>query len=234
MRLEDLIEIINSLNNGTVICGQDNDDTEILLSESNIKLYCANKKYYFLAEYQEDYDIIERKIRNNQFVAEIKERRPNNSYLVLLYKVQCFDNEISKKVITLEENEYFYKRYVFYYTQEEYDSFINWFNQRKDKSLTDILKTEECTPDTEKLHIQFLLRLVIKIPFLNLQFKKMEIDNFEDLMDAQLKGIRKNKDTVVDFFNKLTETLEEHTVEEIAENLFNEIVGGANSENQIH
>lgn len=48
MRLEDLIEIINSLNNGTVICGQDNDDTEILLSESNIKLYCANKKYYFL------------------------------------------------------------------------------------------------------------------------------------------------------------------------------------------
>lgn len=231
MILDELVSIISSLNNGTVINGMNNDDTEILLEEPNLKLFYSNHKYYFLSEYQDDYDVIEKNIKNNQIVKEIKDNRPNNSYLVLFYKINSFDEEISKKVIRLEENEFFYKKYVFYYTEEEYVSFIEWFNIRPEKSLSNILKTEECSPESVDLHIQFLLRLIIKIPFLNLEFKKMELKNFDDLLKAQLDGIRKNKEDVYNIFNRLTVELEERSTDEIVETLFSEIIGGSDDEN---
>lgn len=231
MILDELVSIISSLNNGTVINGMNNDDTEILLEEPNLKLFYSNHKYYFLSEYQDDYDIIEKNIKNNQIVKEIKDNRPNNSYLVLFYKINSFDEEISKKVIRLEENEFFYKKYVFYYTEEEYVSFIEWFNMRPEKSLSNILKTEDCSPESVDLHIQFLLRLIIKIPFLNLEFKKMELKNFDDLLKAQLDGIRKNKEDVYNVFKRLTVELEERSTDEIVETLFSEIIGGSDDEN---
>lgn len=233
MILDEFVSIISSLNNGNVVSGIDNDVTEILLGEPNLKLYCTNHKYYFLSEYQDDYDVIEKNIKNNQIVKDIKDNRPNNSYLVLFYKINSFDEEISKKIIRLEENEFFYKKYVFYYTEEEYASFIEWFNKRPEKSLSNILKTEECSPESVDLYIQFLLRLIIKIPFLNLEFKKMELENFDDLLNAQLDGIRKNKEDVYKIFNRLTDELEKRSADEIAETLFSEIIGGIDDENQI-
>lgn len=233
MILDEFISIISSLNNGTVISSKNNDDTEILLGELNLKLYSTNYKYYFLSEYQDDYDVIEKNIKNNQIAKEIKDIRPNNSYLVLFYKINSFNEEISKKIIRLEENEFFYKKYVFYYTEEEYASFIEWFNKRPEKSLSNILKTEECSPESVYLYMQFLLRLIIKIPFLNLEFKKMELENFDELLNAQLDGIRKNKEDVYKIFNRLTDELKKHSADEIAETLFSEIIGGIDDENQI-
>lgn len=233
MILDEFVSIISSLNNGTVISSMNNDDTEILLGELNLKLYSANHKYYFLSEYQDDYDVIEKNIKDNQIVKEIKEIRPNNSYLVLFYKINSFNEEISKKIIRLEENEFFYKKYVFYYTEEEYASFIEWFNKRPEKSLSYILKNEECSPESVYLYMQFLLRLIIKIPFLNLEFKKMELENFDELLNAQLDGIRKNKEEVYKIFNRLTDELKKSSADEISETLFSEIIGGIDDENQI-
>ncbi len=233
MILDQFVSIISSLNNGTVISYMNDNDTEILLGEPKLKLYCTNHKHYFLSEYQDDYDIIEKNIKNNQIVKKIKDIRPNNSYLILFYKINSFDEEVSKKIIRLEENEFFYKKYIFYYTEEEYASFIEWFNKRPEKSLSNILKTEECSPESTDLYIQFLLRLIIKIPFLNLEFKKMELENFDDLLNAQLDGIRKNKEEVYKIFNRLTSELEKCSADEIAETLFSEIIGGIDDENQI-
>jgi hypothetical protein len=231
--LNEFIVIISSLNNGTVISGLNNNDTEILLAEPSLKLYYSNHKHYFLSEYQDDYDIIEKNIQNNQFVKAIKDIRPNNSYLILFYKINSFDEDVSKKIIRLEENEFFYKKYVFYYTAEEYESFREWFNKRPEKSLSNILRTEECSPESAYLYMQFLLRLIIKVPFLNIEFKKMELENFEELLNLQLEGIRNNKEEVRKTFNRLTNELETRSVDEIAEMLFSEVVGGVDDENQI-
>jgi len=231
MTLEESVSIISCLNNGTVIDGINNEDSEILLAEPNLKLYYSNHKYYFLSEYKDDYDIIEKNIENNNIVKDIKGIRPNNSYLILLYKINSFNEEASKKIIRLEENEFFYKKYVFYYTEEEYASFIKWFNIRPEKSLSNILKSEDCSPESVNLYMQFLLRLIIKVPFLNLQFKKMELENFDDLLSSQLDGIRKNKEEVQQLFIRLTDGLEKHLADEIAETLFSEIIGGIDDEN---
>lgn len=230
MMLNEFISIISSLNNGTIIKGMNNEDTEIILGEQNLKLYCASHKFYFLSDYQDNYDVIEKNIKNNRIVKEITNIRPNNSYLVMFYKIDIFDEDVSKKIIKLEENEFFYKKYVFYYTEEEYSSFIEWYNERSEKSLSSIIKSEECTPESEYLYMQFLLRLIIKIPFINLEFKKMELENFEDLLNTQLDGIRKNKEEVHKIYNRLKGEIEKLSTDEIAENLFSEIIGGIDDE----
>jgi hypothetical protein len=233
MILDEFVSIISSLNNTAVISDMKDSDMEILLDESDLKLYHTNHKYYFLSIYQDDYNIIEKNIKNNLIIQEIENIRPNNSYLILFYKIKYFNDEVSKKIIRLEENEFFYKKYVFYYTEEEYVSFIEWFKNRKEKSLSSILKSEECSPESMDLYMQFLLRLVIKIPFLKLEFKKMELDNFDDLLNSHLNGIRKNKVEVHKILHRLTDGLEKHSPEEIAETLFLEIIGGADNEDQI-
>jgi len=231
--LDEFVYIISSLNNGTVIYEKNDVDTEILLGEANLKLYHTNSKHYFLSEYQENYDVIEKSIKSNQVVRELKDIRPNNSYLILFYKINSFDEEVSKKIIRLEENEFFYKKYVFYYTEKEYKSFVEWFNISSQKKLSKILETEECTPKSGQEYIDFLLRLIIKIPFLNLEFKKMELANFDNLLDAQLDGIRKNKDEVHKTYDRLANELKNRSADEIAETLFGEIIGGIDDENQI-
>nr|WP_288824302.1 ABC-three component system middle component 1 [uncultured Clostridium sp.] len=233
MILDEFVSIISSLSNTAVISDLKDSDMEILLDETDLKLYHTNHKYYFLSIYQDDYNIVEKNIKNNLFVKEIENIRPNNSYLILFYKIKFFNDEVSKKIIRLEENEFFYKKYVFYYTEEEYVSFIEWFKNRKEKSLSSILKSEECSPESMDLYMQFLLRLVIKIPFLKLEFKKMELDNFDDLLESHLNGIRKNKAEVHKILNRLTDAFEKYSPEEIAETLFLEIIGGADNENQI-
>jgi len=231
--LDEFISIISSLNNGTVIRNMDNIDTEILLGEQNVKLYSSNNKYYFLSEYKDNYDVIEKIIRTNQTVKEITDIRPNNSYLVMFYRINSFDEKVSKKIISLEENEFFYKKYIFYYTEDEYESFMEWFNKRSLRKLSDILKTEECSPESTSLYMQFLLRLIIKVPFLNLEFKKMELESFDDLLNTHLNGIRKNKDDIRRIFNRLTYELKIHSIDEIAETLFSEIIGGIDDENKL-
>lgn len=228
--LNKFIDIISSLNNGSVIRYMDNNDTEIWLNEPGIKLY-YNNKYYFLSEYCNDYDIIEKKLKNNSIVRNHKEIRPNNSYLILFHEIKSFNEEISKRIITLEENEFFYKKYVFYYSKEEFASFTDWYNNLAEKDLSYILKNEKCPPNSNELYIQFLLRLIIKVPFLELEFKKMELENFDSLLETQLDGIRKNKDLVKKMFDRLTNELDNYSVNEIVDTLFSEITGGTGDEN---
>lgn len=167
-------------------------------------------------------------------MAEIKDRRPNNSYLILLYKIETFSEEVSKKIIMLEENEFFYKRYVFYYTENEYESFKSWFDKREEKNLTSILQTDDCSPVTKNLYMQFLLRLIIKIPFIKLEFKKMELENFDDLLMAQLNGTKKNKEQIHDLFRKISEELKTYSSEKIADTLFLEIMEANTNEDQVN
>ena len=91
-----------------------------------------------LAEYNDDYNIIEDSIKENDVVSQLEEQKPNNSYLIL-----------------------FYKKYIFYYTQEEFESFKEWFDLKDFNSLSEILELSECDPKAESLYMKFLLRLII-------------------------------------------------------------------------
>lgn len=234
MSLNSFVSFISSLNNGSVIYGTADTDSEIILGVDNVKLYRGVEKYYFLAEYTDNYNEIEKNIKDNKILKNLPELRPNNSYLTLLYKVEHFSDDILKKVIQIEENEFFYKKYVFYYSESELRSFNEWFSGRKDKNLTSILHNEDCSPESEKLYMQFLLRLVIKLPFLRLNFKKMELDDFDVLVEHQLNGVRTATHEIKHLYSRLCNELEVFTPEKIAETLFGEILKGDKDENKIN
>ena len=225
--LDSFVKIISTLNEGNVIYQTDSKDSEIILGNSKIKLYTANNKFYFLSEYNDDYNIIEDSIKGSQ----LEEQKPNNSYLILFYKIEEFNEQISKKIIKLEENEFFYKKYIFYYTQEEFESFKEWFDLKKFNSLSEILELSECDPKSESLYMNFLLRLIIKIPFLNVRFKKIELENFDAILSDQLNRVRQNRDEIQTLFEYLTQKLDVLQTEEVAQSLFSYVVGGGEDEN---
>lgn len=229
--LDSFVKIISTLNEGNVIYQTDSKDSEIILGNSKIKLYTANNKFYFLSEYNDDYNIIEDSIKGNDVVSQLEEQKPNNSYLILFYKIEEFNEQISKKIIKLEENEFFYKKYIFYYTQEEFESFKEWFDLKKFNSLSEILELSECDPKSESLYMNFLLRLIIKIPFLNVRFKKIELENFDAILSDQLNRVRQNRDEIQTLFEYLTQKLDVLQTEEVAQSLFSYVVGGGEDEN---
>ena len=229
--LDSFVKIISTLNEGNVIYQTDNKDSEIILGNSNIKLYTANNKFYFLSEYNDDYNVIEDSIRINDVVSQLKEQKPNNSYLILFYKIEKFNEQISKKIIKLEENEFFYKKYIFYYTQAELDSFKEWLVSNSYNSLSEVLELSECDPKSESLYIKFLLRLIIKVPFLNVRFKKIELENFDAILSNQLNRVRQNRDEIQTLFEYLTQKLDVLQPDEVAQSLFSYIVGGSVDEN---
>lgn len=231
MMLDSFIKIISTFNEGNVIYQTDNKDSEIILGNSNIKLYTTNNKFYFLSEYNDDYNVIEDSIRENDVVSQLEELKPNNSYLILFYKIEEFNEQISKKIIKLEENEFFYKKYIFYYTQEEFESFKEWLDSNSYNSLSEILELSECDPKTESLYMKFLLRLVIKIPFLNVRFKKIELENFDAILSEQLNRIRQNRDEVQTLFEYLTQKLDVLQPDEVAQSLLSYVMGGSDDEN---
>ena len=79
--------------------------------------------------------------------------------------------------------------------------------------------------------MKFLLRLIIKIPFLNVRFKKIELKNFDAILSNQLNGVRQNRDDIQTLFEYLTQKLDVLQPEEVAQSLFSYVVGGSDDEN---
>lgn len=224
MDLKEFISIIAELNNGLVIYNQDDTESEIVIDSPNIKLYSANNKYYFISKYENDFSIIEENLKAIIANLPSSDIKPYNTYLLLFYNIEDFTDDISKKIIKLEENEFFYKKYVFYYTNSEYDAFTDWFNKLTNKSLSYILSSPNCSPLSGNLHIDFLLRLTIKVPFIHLEFKKMNLKNFDELLNNQLDSMRKDKQVIIQMHDFLSECFaKSNTPEEIAEQLFSDI-----------
>lgn len=133
-----IIDIIRSLNEGNVLPFQKDAETKIDLYNKDVELYIDysgnEKKYYYFAELKMDDEKddnlpqIEDILRNNEALAVIGEPNPSDSYMILLWQIENIDESIYPYVIKIEENEFFYKKYVFYYTGQELKSFMDWYH----------------------------------------------------------------------------------------------------------
>lgn len=203
MLVTDILKLIKSLNSGSIIPAIDDGKSRInVLSNSDIHLYAEPDnmgRYYFFAPYiktffegkpQDNLAYIEAVTYNSSNYESIAPPSPNRSYLILLYEVENeYDVEaVSKDVIQLEENGYLFKKYVFYYSNSEFESFTNWFKVMQSSGINDfndILATDEVRENIETKHIQFLLRLLVKLPFIKLGFKTSEMLDFDNLVINQ-------------------------------------------------
>lgn len=208
--IDTIIDIIRSLNAGNVLPLQRDAETKIDLYNDDVELYIDHsgndKKYYYFAELKMDDEKgdnlaqIEDILRNNEAFSVIGEPNPSDSYMILLWQVEYIDESIYPYVIKIEENEFFYKKYVFYYTEKELKSFLDWYHTLAKKgisALTEILDALRFS-DEESAQVSFLTRLLAKVPFFHPVFPKAVMNDFDKMVQQKINGIRQTQKEKVD------------------------------------
>lgn len=205
-----IIDIIRSINEGNVLPFQKDAETKIDLYNKDVELYIDysgnEKKYYYFAELKMDDEKddnlpqIEDILRNNEALAVIGEPNPSDSYMILLWQIENIDESIYPYVIKIEENEFFYKKYVFYYTGQELKSFMDWYHILSEKGSSDLteLLQELQSLDEGAVQVDFLTRLLAKVPFFNPVFPKAVMNDFDKMVQKRIDGIRQTHKEKVD------------------------------------
>ena len=245
--LNELINIIKLLNNGSVLPDQSDADSKENLNSEMVSLYIDKKhhKFYYFAEFVVD-ELT--KTKNNLVNIEkiindkkttnknSKDYLPENSYLILLWKVANINEDIYPLIMKQEENVFFYKKYVFYYEEEEYRAFIDWRDGLGDnigRTLKDLIsEINKSTVDFEKPHIRFLARLIIKIPFCKLTFPKRSIENLEGKIIQEINiATGESGEKVKELNNMISNLIESECsdTESIANKIYDKMMEESNS-----
>lgn len=192
---ENLINIIRALNGGSVLSNQKDKASGVNLYTDKACLYIDenDSKYYYFADLIVENnksnlgEIEKMTVGNTEPYMAIDPPEASNSYLILFWKVACIDESIYRQIIRLEENEFFFKKYVFYYSEEEYNAFIRWYSSLTETKLSDLIeKIFDENSDFELPHISFLIRLLIKIPFWNITFPKAVLKDYDSIVSAKI------------------------------------------------
>lgn len=212
-----IINIIRDLNEGFVLPDQDDRQTQVDLYSQIAKLFIdeMDYKYYFFADLILETDnngktnldqIEEATIHNSEAFLTTEAPDPSSSYLILVMKVDKIEESIYPKIIELEENEFFFKKYVFYYTEEELNAFTEWYSKMKSSrkaSIKQLLnEISEPNVDFDCLHISFFVRLLIKIPFLKLDFPKAVLKDFSEVVNSKISSTRGDRGNRIQELNQ--------------------------------
>lgn len=233
------MEWIRQINGGNVITSVPDKIAKIPLPGDDVVLYrqpLANGTKYFFFANLGDTQEIERTISNIENIT-IHTRdqwcdgtgpKPSDSYIIYFWQISELTEAVSKQIIKLEENEFTYKKYVFYYTKNEYDAFATWLSKRQVNTIDeDIIQTIE-NEHLESSELQFLLRLLIKVPCISLSFKASELPDYYQLVTQYIMGIQNDsqRNTVQTMNDFITQYLEEDlSADEIANKIIDEFEG---------
>lgn len=203
--IDTIIDIIRSLNAGNVLPLQGDEKTKIDLYNNDVELYIDysgyDKKYYYFSELKMD-DVkddnlaqIEDILRNNEAFTVIGEPNPSDSYMILFWQVEYIDESIYPYIIKIEENEFFYKKYVFYYTEKELNAFMDWYHTLAEKGTSTLTETLNVLQflDEDSAEVSFLTRLLSKIPFFCPVFPKAIMKDFDKMVQKKIAGKRQTK-----------------------------------------
>ena len=136
-----ILDIIRLLNDGNIVPMQKDEDTKIDLYNEKVQLFMdasgEESKYYYFSELeiddenQDNLAEIEDVALNSDAYTVIEKPTPSDSYMILFWKVECIEERMYPDIIKIEENEFFYKKYVFYYTEKELQCFEKWCRSLK-------------------------------------------------------------------------------------------------------
>ena len=136
-----MLDIIRLLNDGSIVPMQKDEDTKIDLNNEKVQLFVdasgEKSKYYYFSEFeiddenQDNLAEIEDVALNSDAYTVIEKPTPSDSYMILFWKVGGIEERLYPDIIKIEENEFFYKKYVFYYTEKELQCFKKWCSSLK-------------------------------------------------------------------------------------------------------
>ena len=173
-----ILDIIRLLNDGNIVPMQKMKIQKIDLYNEKVQLFMdasgEESKYYYFSELeiddenQDNLAEIEDVALNSDAYTVIEKPTPSDSYMILFWKVECIEERLYPDIIKIEENEFFYKKYVFYYTEKELQCFEKWCSSLKTNGkpmLDTVLEAVQFLND-ESEQVQFSTRLLSKVPFL--------------------------------------------------------------------
>lgn len=216
-----ILNIIRLLNDGSIVPMYKDEETKIDLYNEKVQLFVdpsgEGSKYYYFSELeiddenQDNLAEIEDVTMNSDAYTVIKKPTPSDSYMVLFWKVECIEERMYPDIINIEENEFFYKKYVFYYTEKELQCFEKWCGSLKTNGkpmLDTVLEAIQFLNDESK-EVQFLTRLLSKVPFFNPVFPKAVMNDFDEMVRQKIKTIRKQKNKVKMINDMFIKSIEE-------------------------
>ncbi|MCR1177775.1 hypothetical protein NE167_11855 [Clostridium botulinum] len=201
----EIINLVKELN-GSIISNI-TDNESIILNDEFMFLRGLNKKYYYISdctlEFIEDGQAtsnnILTKIENDIIYNESIKQIPSNLiYSIILLKIDNINEDLYKTIIKIEEDEYFSKKYVFYYTEDELDLFNLWRKRAGGNSfnilLNKINNAKLLEDKKNSIGLRFMLRLLVKLPFVKTNIESSHIDDFDEELNNIIKKIRNNEE----------------------------------------
>lgn len=233
-----ILDLVKKLNGGNVLNNQPDEETYVNLYKENIWLYrdMAEDKNYFFATFNTETNSlqqIETNILNND-VLKHEKIKPSDSYLILFWEIEKETEFIYPTVINIEENEFFFKKYIFYYTTQEYEGFLDWIKDISTDGnfLTNLInKLSEPNESLENSYAQFLIKLLVKVPILNPVFPKAELVNFNEMVKNKLSRISTDyRRKVIALDSQMSEAIDTYgdNSEIIAEEVYKMFMGEEN------
>ena len=218
--IQELLSIIRDLNGGTVIPGIEDSYTKHDLASDEVLLYVDQyRKLYYFSDYQisnETDSLCEiEKIALDwpERYKNMPKPAPRDCNLILFFKAETLDEAVFRNIIELEENEYLFKKYVLYYTQDEWTDFIKWLQEMQKKGaerIESLLADDSLSEGLNSPGINFFLRLLIKIPFLLLPIKAAGIRDFQSILDRKLKNAKGYKSELLQIEDSLIQALDDN------------------------
>ncbi|SPW92742.1 Uncharacterised protein [Enterococcus malodoratus] len=142
-----------------------NLEEEVLFSSYQPKE--ISKEYLFLWSNQEPEEQLE---QADRFIETYLEHEviPQDTYLILFSRVPDLTTESYKKIIKVEENEFCYKKYVCYYTENE----LKELRSKSEEIFNIDGNFFKSYPEYKKdISFTLLYRMIIKIPLIKRECK---------------------------------------------------------------
>ena len=140
-----------------------------------------------------------KKITERQIIVSLQRNDPafmKNSSLIILYEDDREVINFEREIIEVEEDPYFFKKYVLYYTPEELKALSTAYKEEiKKGSVLDKIKKDSKNDLEFNNYLEgkkvgyylFLLRILIKIPIINLEIKTKSQENLAALINNELE-----------------------------------------------
>jgi len=135
---------------------------------------------------------------------------------------------LRRYISDIEENPYFFKKQVLFYTKSESIQFRNHFKNRSGNftkrlaaELNKKIEFEGLKKDNYKpTFYTLLVRMFIKISFLKMEIQKMEMESLQNLINEKIKDIIPIRDEIIE---NLDWDNEEEEYETIIKKIYNQI-----------
>ncbi|MBC2005486.1 hypothetical protein HCA78_17060 [Listeria booriae] len=149
--------------------------------------------------------------------------KPQDTYAIFIFKVHEINEDTYKEVIAIEENEFIFKKYVFFYTDAELS---NYCNEESKLIFDESIWRDRKIKDFTSLFSKFVLRLVIKAPIIKLNFSPKELVSYNKILEDELATSKITVERIheLDVFieNQLKES--NMNAEKVAESLLNSLL----------